>query len=59
MAQLPPGRFGVEADTMERFIEDLYTKFGGSEAWATAAGVPRGSIENLRAVLLGPTARTG
>jgi protein-tyrosine phosphatase len=54
MAQVPPGRFGVEADTMERFLDALHRRFGGAEAWATAAGVPRAAIENLRAVLLGP-----
>ena len=54
MAQVPPGRFGVEADTMERFLDILHRRFGGSEAWATAAGVPPASIEVLRDVLLGP-----
>jgi rhodanese-related sulfurtransferase len=54
MAQVPPGRFGVEAGTMERFLEVLHGRLGGSEAWATAAGVPRASIDSLRAVLLRP-----
>ena len=57
MAEVPPGRFGVEADTMERFLDVLHRRFGGSEAWAMAAGVSPGSIENLRAVLLGPADR--
>jgi hypothetical protein len=54
MAGVPPGRFGVEADTMERFLEILGRRFGGAEAWATSVGVSPVSIEGLRATLLGP-----
>ncbi len=53
MAQVPPGRFGVEADTMERFLDALHRRFGGAEAWATAAGVSPAAIGGLRDVLLG------
>jgi hypothetical protein len=54
MAAVPPGRFGVEADTMERFLDILHRRFGGAEGWATAAGVSPATIGGLREVLLGP-----
>ncbi len=54
MAQLPAAVFGVDAGTMERFLEVLHRRFGGSEAWAVSAGVPLVSIEHLRAALLEP-----
>jgi rhodanese-related sulfurtransferase len=54
MARVPPGRFGVEAGTMERFLEILHGRFGGSEAWALAVGVSPATIEGLRTELLGP-----
>ena len=34
MAKVPPARFGVEADTMERFLDVLHRRFGGAGAWA-------------------------
>ncbi len=54
MARVPPGRFGVEAATMERFLEVLHGRLGGSEAWARSVGVREASIDGLRSVLLGP-----
>jgi rhodanese-related sulfurtransferase len=54
MAEAPAGRFGVEAGTMERFLEVLHGRLGGAEAWAKSAGVSPASIENVRAMLLEP-----
>jgi protein-tyrosine phosphatase len=54
VAGVPPGRFRVEAATMERFLEELRTRFGGAEAWAKASGVSQASIDGLRSVLLAP-----
>jgi protein-tyrosine phosphatase len=54
MATVPASRFGVEATTMERFLDVLHQRFGGAEGWATASGVPPASIARMRALLLGP-----
>ncbi len=54
MARVPAGRFGVEAVTMERFLEVLHGRFGGSEAWARSVGVREASLDGLRSVLLEP-----
>ena len=42
MATVPASRFGVEATTMEGFLDLLHQRFGGAEGWATASGVPAG-----------------
>jgi protein-tyrosine phosphatase len=54
MATVPASRFGVEATTMERFLDVLHQRFGGAEGWATASGVPPASVARMRAVLLEP-----
>jgi hypothetical protein len=52
MAELPPSRFGVEAVTMERFLDHLYADFGGAAPWALEAGVSAGTIANMQEHLL-------
>ena len=59
MATLPATQFGVEAATMERFLAAVHDRFGGSEPWAVEAGVPAGSIERMRSLLLEPAGRPG
>jgi protein-tyrosine phosphatase len=54
MATAPASRFGVEASTMERFLDVLHQRFGGAEGWATASGVPLAAVARMRAVLLEP-----
>ncbi len=52
MAELPPSRFGVEAVTMERFLDRLYADFGGAREWALEAGVTSVSIADMQDHLL-------
>ena len=40
MALVPASRFGVEATTMEAFLDGLQRRHGGAREWALAAGVP-------------------
>ncbi len=54
MAEVPASRFGVEAATMERFLDQLERNFGGAGRWALDAGVSVGAIEAMRAHLLEP-----
>jgi protein-tyrosine phosphatase len=54
MAELPPSRFGVEAATMERFLDHLYDDFGGARAWAHESGVSPGAVANMQEHLLEP-----
>jgi len=48
----PPPRFGVDAGTMERFLELLDEHHGGAMAWAKSAGVSAAALANLPNVLL-------
>ncbi len=52
MAELPPSRFGVEAATMERFLDRLYDDFGGARTWALEAGVSAVAIADMEEHLL-------
>jgi hypothetical protein len=54
MAEVPASRFGVEAVTMERFLDHLYDDFGGARAWALDSGVSPGAILNMQEHLLEP-----
>jgi protein-tyrosine phosphatase len=54
MAEMPPSRFGVEAATMERFLDRLYTEFGGAAPWALEAGVGPATIGQMQEHLLEP-----
>lgn len=52
MAQIPPSRFSVEADTMIRFLAGLYERFGGGRRWAEEAGVEPARLDALEELLL-------
>ncbi len=54
MASVPPSRFGVEAETMVRFLGQLDARFGGARAWAVAAGVPPEALDRMAELLLEP-----
>jgi protein-tyrosine phosphatase len=54
MAKVPPSRFGVEASTMEGFLEGLTTRFGGARSWALGAGVPEEALDRMVGLLLEP-----
>jgi hypothetical protein len=55
MATVPSYRFGVEADTMVRFLSALHERFGGARAWAAASGVDVGALDRMAELLLEPT----
>jgi len=54
MATVPANRFSVEAQSMERFLAELYNRFGGGRAWAVAAGVAPESLDRVEDLLLEP-----
>jgi protein-tyrosine phosphatase len=59
MDRVPSSRFGVEAQTMERFLADLYRQFGGARAWALASGVRAEELERMEEWLLVPPDSAG
>ena len=54
MAEVPPSRFGVEAGTMEGFLDGLATRHGGARSWAQGAGVPADVLDRLVDLVLEP-----
>ncbi|HEY7916561.1 MAG TPA: tyrosine-protein phosphatase [Acidimicrobiales bacterium] len=56
MAKVPDYRFGVEARSMERFLEGLYEEFGGARAWAVDAGLAPGDLDRMEDLLVEPVA---
>jgi rhodanese-related sulfurtransferase len=52
MAQVPASRFGVEEDTMVRFLGALHERFGGARAWAVDSGLAADSFERMEGSLL-------
>ncbi len=52
MARVPASRFGVQEATMIRFLDQLDERFGGARAWATASGLPAGSLDRMEELLL-------
>ncbi|MGH9081659.1 MAG: tyrosine-protein phosphatase [Acidimicrobiales bacterium] len=54
MDKVPAYRFGVEADTMERFLAALYERFGGARAWAASSGVGTDALDRMADLLLEP-----
>jgi hypothetical protein len=52
VGEAPPGRFRVEAATMERFLSGLDSRFGGAAAWARSAGVPPATLAALAEAML-------
>jgi len=55
-ALVPASRFGVEATTMEAFLDRLQRRHGGAREWALAAGVPAATLDSLVDLLLEPPA---
>jgi len=55
MAKVPASRFGVEAETMVRFLGELGDRFGGARAWALASGVAPEALERMEELLLEPS----
>jgi hypothetical protein len=54
MATVPPSRFGVEASTMEGFLDALSSRYGGARAWAVDAGVPAEALDRMIDLVLEP-----
>jgi protein-tyrosine phosphatase len=54
LAKVPASRFGVEEETMVRFLAELDERFGGAAAWAVAAGVPSEALTRMEELLLEP-----
>jgi len=54
MATVPAYRFSVEAATMERFLGELSSRFGGARTWATASGVPAATLDRMVDLLVEP-----
>jgi hypothetical protein len=54
LAQVPPATYGVEAVTMQSFLDDLDGEFGGARAWAETAGVPTATLDRIPELLLEP-----
>lgn len=54
LAQVPPANYGVEAVTMQSFLDGLGGEFGGARAWAEAAGVPTATLDRIPELLLEP-----
>ncbi len=48
VAQTPPERLIVSADTMRRFLQLLSDRHGGAAPWIESAGVSTAAIESLR-----------
>jgi protein tyrosine/serine phosphatase len=54
LATVPPSRFGVEADTMVRFLAGLHDRFGGAGPWAVASGLDPEGPSRLVELLVEP-----
>jgi len=54
MADVPASRFGVEAETMARFLGVLHETMGGGRRWALDAGVGADDLARMEALLLEP-----
>jgi len=54
MAAVPASRFGVEADTMDRFLRVLHDRFGGARRWALDCGLSPDAPAALEDLLLDP-----
>jgi len=54
MAKVPPARFGVEAATMEGFLDQVRVRYGGARNWAVEAGVPPDALDRIVDALLEP-----
>ena len=54
MARVPPSRFGVEAATMEGFLDGLDARYGGARHWALGAGVPADVLDRVVDQVLEP-----
>jgi hypothetical protein len=54
MARVPPSRYGVEAETMVRFLAEVEGRFGGARAWAVDSGVDPGALDRMVELLLEP-----
>jgi hypothetical protein len=54
MADVPASRFGVEAETMVRFLGELDVRFGGARGWAVDAGVDPEALDRMEELLLEP-----
>jgi protein-tyrosine phosphatase len=52
LAQVPPATYGVEAATMQSFLDGLSSEFGGARAWAEEAGVPTATLDRIPELLL-------
>ena len=48
----PPARFGVEAATMEDFLDGVDERYGGAAGWARSAGITQDELDRLGAALL-------
>ncbi len=50
--QIPRSRLSVQEGTMERFLAELHSRYGGSRQWALAAGIPRRRLDQMATLLL-------
>jgi hypothetical protein len=56
MAKVPASRFSVEAATMEGFLDQLQSRYGGARSWAVEAGVPAAALDRIADLMLEPGA---
>ncbi len=56
MAKVPASRFSVEAATMEGFLDQLQSRYGGARSWAVEAGVPAAALDRMADLMLEPGA---
>lgn len=54
LAQVPPATYGVEAVTMQSFLDGLDAEFGGARAWAETAGAATATLDRIPELLLEP-----
>jgi protein tyrosine/serine phosphatase len=47
-----PARFGVEAETMNDFLDGVDERYGGAAGWARSQGISDDVLDQLRAILL-------
>ncbi|MGB7053104.1 MAG: tyrosine-protein phosphatase [Acidimicrobiales bacterium] len=52
LAQVPPATYGVEAVTMQSFLDGLSSEFGGARALAKVGGVPTATLDRIPDLLL-------
>jgi hypothetical protein len=52
LAGTQPARFGVEAATMQDFLDGVDTRYGGAAGWARSQGISDDVLERLRDILL-------